>query len=45
VNSNKELFKNVKKFKGKDYRKEIEKSGLTWENHFDKLLQEWKKNG
>lgn len=43
VKSNKELFESVKKFKGKDYRKEIEKSGLTWKNYTNKLLEIWRR--
>ncbi|MEX0932609.1 MAG: glycosyltransferase [Candidatus Pacearchaeota archaeon] len=43
VKSKKNLFGNIKYFKEKDYRKEIEKSDLTWNNHVDKLVGTWRK--
>jgi len=39
----KEFFNSFKKIKANKYRKEIEKSDLTWENHVGKLLEIWKK--
>jgi len=36
-----ELFKKIKSLKPKDYRKEIEKSDLTWKSHVNKLLEIW----
>ncbi len=42
IGTKKELFMKAKKLKEKDYRKEIKKSGLTWESHIEKLLEVWK---
>lgn len=36
-----DLVKNIKRVSEKDYRKEIEKSDLTWKSHVDKLLNVW----
>lgn len=38
-----DIFKKIKSLKPKDYRKEIEKSELTWVKHVDKLLRGWKR--
>lgn len=36
-----DLFNKINLIKQKNYRKEIEKSDLTWEKHVDKLLEIW----
>lgn len=38
-----DLIKNLEKVSEKDYRKEIEKSDLTWKSHVDKLLDVWER--
>lgn len=41
--SKKDFFKKIEKLSKKDYRKYILKSGLSWENHVNKLLEAWTK--
>ncbi len=42
--SKKELFQNINKLDKKDYRKQIEKSYLTWKSHVDNLIKIWSLN-
>lgn len=37
----KDLLRGLNKLSKKDYRKQIEKSDLTWKSHVDKLLNRW----
>jgi len=41
--SKEHFLKNLKNLTKKNYRKEIIKIGLTWENHVKRLLEIWKK--
>lgn len=37
-----DVFNKINSLKPKNYRKEIEKSDLTWKSHVNKLLKKWK---
>lgn len=42
IGENEPIVELINRSRGKDYRKEIKQSDLTWKNHVDKLLKVWK---